>query len=399
MSWWKELRWFLFNDVPEFWKEAIRTVADTAVRTWSELASWAGQFVNRVWAAWLWAWDKAVDLWENIIDFAVWTDLADKEDTGYKNAQKFLDKNMQDIQEGNKELKALSREHVWWDFSKTEWGNMAVDVAANIASFLVPMGQAWKVVKVADAIKWSKAMGTISQIWSLIKNPIKSKEFAKEIAEAITKNGGRINEKTILEIGAKYKEWAINAGKLLVKDMGTAKKNERLAKILDKLTDAEKSSFFSRNPKLAAIYNVGKTAVKITAPVAYGASEAVDDLPPSDNLEEAMKIGEEESKTIESETPSEKAPDTQEENKDTRRWVDEDTLSKENPNLNVKSSLVDTLKALNINSAMEARKALYENLTWKPYQWTADQNIMLRDKVMDLGPEEIQKLLQSTTTL
>lgn len=53
-----------------------------------------------------------MDVGENVVDAVAGTDLADKKDTGYENAQKFLDKNLEDIQQGNKELKGLSREYV-----------------------------------------------------------------------------------------------------------------------------------------------------------------------------------------------------------------------------------------------------------------------------------------------
>lgn len=54
-------------------------------------------------------------------------------------------------------------------------------------------------------------MGAISKIGAFIKNPNQSRAFAKEIAEAITSNGGKINTQKIMEIGAKYSDKAREA--------------------------------------------------------------------------------------------------------------------------------------------------------------------------------------------
>lgn len=86
---------------------------------------------------------------------------------------------------------------------------------------------------------------------------------------------------------------------MFIKSVGSAKKNERLAALIAKMPKEEIATFASKHPQIAKLYGIATTGAKITAPIAYGTSEAVSDmLPPSDEFDEADKIASEESKNI-----------------------------------------------------------------------------------------------------
>lgn len=87
---------------------------------------------------------------------------------------------------------------------------------------------------------------------------------------------------------------------MFIKSVGSAKKNERLAALIAKMPKEEIATFASKHPQIAKLYGIATTGAKITAPIAYGTSEAVSDnmLPPSDEFDEADKIASEEAKNI-----------------------------------------------------------------------------------------------------
>lgn len=89
---------------------------------------------------------------------------------------------------------------------------------------------------------------------------------------------------------------------MFIKSLGTAKKNERLATLLAKMPKEEIATFAARHPKIAKLYGIGMNGAKVVAPIAYGTSEAVSDLPPSDEYDEADKIAQEEAKNIPDDT-------------------------------------------------------------------------------------------------
>lgn len=60
-----------------------------------------------------------------------------------------------------------------------------------------------------------------------------------------------------------------------------------------------------------------------------------------------------------------------------------ETLSEENPGLNWKTSIVDLMKLLGLDSAYAHRKELAEEMGIEGYEGTAEQNIVLHKAVLE----------------
>lgn len=168
---------------------------------------------------------------------------------------------------------------------------------------------------------------------------------------------------------------------------------------LEKVASYSPEEVVSKWPKIAAMMKAGKFAGKVW--VADVLREMTQ--PEIDAIEEEIngkKVSEEPAKEVSNDgitfpdmptskdfNPSEwskfnKVEDTQTVS-DKKKELE--LLKEKNAGtLNASSSVVDLMKMLWANSTMEARKMLFEKLTSKPYEGTAEQNVQLKSLIEEM---------------
>lgn len=370
-------------------------------------AKWFAWELAVKWAAWLGrglantidiAGDGAA-LLTDAISWGVATMTGHPEDaTNYSGKEWIIDKVNKHVQGGFDQIEDATKSKV----GKTTVGKFISDgvgIAWELLSPGWPTAVAWKLGK------WF--MIAKEYIPFIKKSPQAIAEL-KALMEWAAKIGKKVDQSEVNAILSKYapevktmvtkaltKGDAALAAKSTIKLLDDPKKID----LLEKIAASSPEEIASKWPKISALIKTGKLAGKLWVAETIRRLEQpeIDAIDEELNAQEAPKEPTKETPndgitfpdmpTSKDFNPSEwskfnKVEDTQTVS-DKKKELE--LLKEKNAGtLNASSSVVDLMKMLWANSTMEARKMLFEGLTSKPYEGTAEQNIQLKALVEEM---------------
>lgn len=376
--------------------------ADTAVNTidiGGDVLAWTTDFVTN--AA---TWGQGTHLNES----DGWADkLNDKSD-------KFTDSVNKTMSENSKGIRDLYRKELGGGLANSDLWKFSSDTVNFAWTLLSPIPWAWAITKWVQATKWSA--NTIKAAKALDK----ASEWNRQVRIALK---GITNPDDIAKVSDQVYE-LIKNGQKVTPEMITniakgISKTDNIVPVLTKEADSllNKMVWWSKDKIIAAwdkhpyvkklIYSLPKnhpvktallwSFIKNTSDLAEWVSEET----------QTSNLTAEEEKEIKN-VSSQLQLNAQDSTNDiTSKQVHipkgnfdkaPDSLGDRYKEYDKDPSIVDTLNKLGINSAMEARKAVYENITGKPYRWSAEQNIFLKWRIKDMNAEEIQELMKKNIT-
>ncbi len=250
--------------------------------------------------------------------------------------------------------------------------------------------------------QWEKALANYYLEWKkTLQELAKDSRFTPDQKSFIISNASNI--------GDDWVQWVWNNAKAVRAERITDDVVDKITTKLDSVDDIKKISFLEKNPKIlkaltlwdkwgkyirTLINKYPKTALAATL-IGWAYSISWED--PQATEEQGKTISSDNKQTQQITESSDKNAATE-----LSAWkkVDIEKLKKDNPNLNIDSSVVDTMKALWMNSAMEARKKVYEEKYKQPYYWTQDQNIKFKKDLQSMTEDQIIGLIKwSSVTL
>lgn len=362
------------------WKELAKSAGDVVLTTAANVWESAYSTIDWLWDAAAWSADTISALWNKISPNIVKTD--------YSKREWYLDKKGKEVAQWAKDLESFSDSKWTKDSRAMEMFWDGVQHAADIFQ-IVASGGAWLGVKAWGWLLkiWMKGVGApvtipLNFIKGLKQTPQAATEL-KALFEAAKASWKVVSQPEVNAIVAKYGSASIPK---LIKwtEIGSKRMASHLLKNVGpediaKLPPSIKSKILDWAWKLvsAELIDAGLDDDEVAQVEAVvWSKETVDPgitMPTADPKVDKKEFSPTWAK------PEEEPTSIADKKKELQVMKEKNVWT-----LNASTSVVDLMKMLWANSTMEARKMLFEKLTSKPYEGTAEQNMQLKDLVEEM---------------